>query len=95
MIIVKNKKLGLCVLLAVTVASIVSTFIVTMQNSSIGLMQLYTKLITDVRSNVDFRLKYTKSHTRATPYFVGMLAGYLYYKMGDTKQYWFTTVCIT
>lgn len=92
MAINKNKKFGLILLTVVTLATIVITFVVTVVYNSIGLMPLYTKLITDVRSNIDFRLKYTKSHTRATPYFVGMYAGYIYYKMGNCQKYWFTRV---
>lgn len=44
-------------------------------------MHFYPEFVTGPKVYIDFLLTYSKSHTRATPYFIGMFAGYIYYKL--------------
>jgi hypothetical protein len=38
------------------------------------------------RASDTFQTVYIKSHTRASPYFVGVAVGYLLYRLRDCKQ---------
>ncbi|XP_050499016.1 nose resistant to fluoxetine protein 6-like isoform X1 [Diabrotica virgifera virgifera] len=86
-IIKKNKRFGLGALLALTVTSLVIPFAITLLYKRPGLMQFYPEFLTGPKTYLDFKLTYSKSHTRATPYFVGMFAGYIYYELKGSNKH--------
>lgn len=87
MLISKNKRLGLAALLLATIASLVIPSAITIMYNRPGLLLFYPQFLTGPKVHPDFRLTYTKTHTRATPYFIGMFAGYFYYRVkGSEKQ---------
>ncbi|XP_046395726.1 nose resistant to fluoxetine protein 6-like [Ischnura elegans] len=75
----KKPTLGKILLLTVTVASIVTSFLVTYVKRLDALLLLYMKTLSDPISNDTFRSMYIPTHTRASPYFIGMAAGYAKY----------------
>lgn len=81
LLIKKDKKLGLGTLLLVVIISMVIPFAITVVYQRPALLHFYPDFLTGPKSHYDFLLTYTKSHTRATPYFIGMFAGYIYYKL--------------
>ncbi|XP_022913044.1 nose resistant to fluoxetine protein 6-like [Onthophagus taurus] len=85
-IIGRNKKkvaIGLFFLLLFL--SLAIPFIITLAYLRPALLYFYPEFLTNPKGHPDFRLTYIKSHTRATPYFIGMIAGYIYYKMKDNE----------
>lgn len=45
----------------------------------------YSDFLRDPKRHPDFSFSYIKSHTRAAAYCVGMIAGYIYYRMKDKE----------
>ncbi|CAH1163713.1 unnamed protein product [Phaedon cochleariae] len=86
-LIKKQKRIGLSLLLFFTIASMVVPFAITIVYQRPGLMHFYPEFLTGPKVYVDFLLTYSKSHTRATPYFVGMYAGYTYYKLKGCNKH--------
>lgn len=84
LLIKKEKKLGLAALAALTIASLVIPFAITVVYNRPALLKFYPDFLTGPKIHPDFLLTYCKSHTRATPYFVGMFAGYVYYKIKES-----------
>ncbi|XP_066262600.1 nose resistant to fluoxetine protein 6-like [Euwallacea similis] len=80
-LIKKEKKLGLSSLLTTTLISMAIPFILTVVYHRPPTLMFYPDFLKAPKVHTDFLLTYSKSHTRATPYFVGMLGGYLYYKL--------------
>ncbi|CAH0550691.1 unnamed protein product [Brassicogethes aeneus] len=80
-LIKKERKSGLGVLTIFTVASMAIPFILTIVYQRPALLHFYPEFLTGPKVHPDFLLTYCKSHTRATPYFIGMFAGYLYYRL--------------
>lgn len=87
MLINKQKKVGLSTLMVFTVVSMTIPFAITIIYKRPGLMHFYPEFLTGPKVYIDFLLTYSKSHTRATPYFVGMFAGYLYFKLKGTNRH--------
>ncbi|CAH1982992.1 unnamed protein product [Acanthoscelides obtectus] len=87
LIINKERKVGLGTLLILTIVSMVIPFALTIIYQRPGLMHFYPEFLTGPKTYIDFKLTYSKSHTRATPYFVGMFAGYIYYKLKGTNAH--------
>lgn len=83
----KRKKFGLAILLGLTILSLVIPFVLTVLYTRPGLLLFYPEFLVAPKVHPDFRLTYTKSHTRATPYFVGMFAGYWYYKAKNSEKH--------
>ncbi|CAG9830113.1 unnamed protein product [Diabrotica balteata] len=67
--------------------NIVIPFAITLLYQRPGLMQFYPEFLTGPKTYLDFKLTYSKSHTRATPYFVGMFAGYIYYQLKGSNKH--------
>ncbi|XP_019870876.2 nose resistant to fluoxetine protein 6 [Aethina tumida] len=80
-LIKKERKAGLGALLAITLVSMAIPFVLTVVYQRPALLHFYPEFLTGPKVHPDFLLTYCKSHTRATPYFIGMFAGYLYYKL--------------
>ncbi|XP_059480960.1 nose resistant to fluoxetine protein 6-like isoform X2 [Neocloeon triangulifer] len=78
---------GKITLATVTVTSVLIAFFVTYWGKLDALLLLYMKTLSDPIANNTFREMYIPTHTRASPYFIGMAAGYLRYliKKNDTK----------
>ncbi|XP_071452933.1 nose resistant to fluoxetine protein 6-like [Hetaerina americana] len=81
----KKPLFGKILLLTVTVASMVVSFLVTYTKRLDALLLLYMKTLSDPISNDTFRSMYIPTHTRASPYFIGMAAGYAKYLI-QSKQ---------
>ncbi|XP_074042229.1 nose resistant to fluoxetine protein 6 isoform X3 [Leptinotarsa decemlineata] len=86
-LIKKEKKMGLGILILFMVISMAIPFAITIIYQRPGLMYFYPEFLTGPKVYIDFLLTYSKSHTRATPYFVGMIAGYVYYKLKNTNEH--------
>lgn len=86
-IINKQKKLGLYTLLVVIIISLIIPFVLTIVYERPAMLFFYPDFLTNPKAHVDFLLTYSKSHTRATPYFVGMFSGYAYYKLKGTNYH--------
>ncbi|RZB84906.1 nose resistant to fluoxetine protein 6-like, partial [Asbolus verrucosus] len=87
LLIKKEKKFGLGALLLLTITSILIPFILTVVYSRPALLHFYPEFLTGPKTHPDFLLTYSKSHTRATPYFIGMFAGYAYYKVQEANTH--------
>ncbi|XP_057651864.1 nose resistant to fluoxetine protein 6-like [Diorhabda carinulata] len=87
MAIKRNKKFGLGVLFSLLVLSLAIPFAIIMMYQRPGLMHFYPEFLTGPKVYIDFQLTYNKTHTRATPYFVGMFAGYLYYQLKESNKH--------
>ncbi|CAB3382226.1 Hypothetical predicted protein [Cloeon dipterum] len=84
----KKPRWGEISLAFVTVISVLVAFFVTYWGKLDALLLLYMKTLSDPIANNTFREMYIPTHTRASPYFIGMAAGYLRYliKKNDTKM---------
>lgn len=82
LVITNNKSRGFALLFAVTVASVVGTFLKIYSEERTALLLLYPVLMKDP----EFEDSYIKSHLRAAPYFIGLCVGYLYCKHYDTRR---------
>ncbi|KAK6625896.1 hypothetical protein RUM43_006195 [Polyplax serrata] len=80
-VIVKSQRKGLLLLTALILSSVVATFLVTYYNKYDGVLRVYISTFEDVASSFTFNRVYIKTHHRATPYFSGMAAAYLYLKL--------------
>ncbi|KAK9880602.1 hypothetical protein WA026_011841 [Henosepilachna vigintioctopunctata] len=87
LLIRKQKKIGLYSLLVVVVISIIIPFLVTVINKRPSMLFFYPDFLTSPKNHIDFLLTYSKSHTRATPYFIGMFIGYVYHKLKGTNYH--------
>ncbi|KRT86198.1 Acyltransferase, partial [Oryctes borbonicus] len=86
LIFMKNKKLGFALFIVCFVLSIVAPFIIILSYLRPGMLLFYSNFLRDPKAHPDFILTYIKSHTRATAYCVGVIAGYLYYKLKDSEK---------
>lgn len=77
----KNKKYGLVMLGITTLLTVLVPFIVTVVNKGDPVLYFYLDFLSSPKKHSEFILSYTKSHTRASPYFIGMIIGYVYYRM--------------
>ncbi|CAH1982994.1 unnamed protein product [Acanthoscelides obtectus] len=82
----KNKKLGLTSLGVVIFLSLLSNFLVVLLHELPAVLFFYPEFLRAPKMQRDFSLVYSKSHTRAGPYFIGMIAGYLFYRMKDSGK---------
>lgn len=83
----KNRKVGLILLGVTTLVSILVPILIVIVNARPAVLFFYPEFLRAPKSHVDFLLTYSKSHTRASPYFVGMLAGYFYYKRKGCERH--------
>lgn len=82
----KHKRVGLAILTFLFVLSIVIPFVLTVIYLRPALLQFYPPALKEPKTHPDFRLTYTKTHTRAVSYIIGMFAGYIYYRLKDTPK---------
>ncbi|XP_050500943.1 nose resistant to fluoxetine protein 6-like [Diabrotica virgifera virgifera] len=85
-VIYKNKKVGLILLSFVTMAAIITPFAIVWYYQKSAVLFFYPDFLRQPKQQEDFLLTYSKSHTRASPYFIGMIAGYLYYRMRGSEK---------
>ncbi|CAG9830112.1 unnamed protein product [Diabrotica balteata] len=85
-VIYKNKKMGLILLSFVTMAAIITPFAIVWYYQKSAVLFFYPDFLRQPKQQEDFLLTYSKSHTRASPYFIGMIAGYLYYRMRGSEK---------
>ncbi|XP_075234133.1 nose resistant to fluoxetine protein 6-like [Lycorma delicatula] len=75
----KRPKLGIVITLMLLLISIIIPFLVIYTNNLDGVLKLYMSVVEDPMTNGYVKNIYIKTHNRAGPYIVGILAGYLYY----------------
>lgn len=90
LVITYNKKAGVTLLFAVTIASAVGTFLKIYVEESTPFLLTYPNLIKDPV----FEATYIKTHLRATLYFIGLYFGYIYCKNYSDKKRWINGVLI-
>ncbi|KAJ8979723.1 hypothetical protein NQ317_015547 [Molorchus minor] len=86
-LIKKERKVGLGTLVVFTIISMAVPFALTIVYQRPALMHFYPDFLTGPKTHPDFQLTYSKTHTRATPYCVGMFAGYVYYKLKGSDKH--------
>ncbi|CAH0550692.1 unnamed protein product [Brassicogethes aeneus] len=82
----RNKRIGLILLGLVTFASVLVPFLIGYIYERPAVLFFYPEFIRAPKTHPDFLLTYSKSHARSSPYFVGMIAGYIYFKMKDSTS---------
>ncbi|RZB39911.1 nose resistant to fluoxetine protein 6-like [Asbolus verrucosus] len=82
----KKPNLGVGVLFIIIILSISVVFAIVYLTQENAILLLYMKFLKDPVVNNTFKNIYIPTHMRGTPYFVGMLAGYLKYHL-KTKKY--------
>ncbi|BES90249.1 nose resistant to fluoxetine protein 6-like [Nesidiocoris tenuis] len=84
-----HRKTGLTLLYVVTIVSILVPGVVIYQKSYNGVFLFYFEDFKTLLSSNEFVETYMYTHNRASPYIVGMLGGYLYYRIvtSKTKQW--------
>ncbi|XP_018579714.2 nose resistant to fluoxetine protein 6-like [Anoplophora glabripennis] len=87
LLVKKDKKLGLGSMAAITIASVVVPFVITIVYERPALLHFYPEFLTGPKIHPDFQLTYTKTHTRGTPYCIGMFTGYIYYKLKGSNKH--------
>ncbi|KAL3287100.1 hypothetical protein HHI36_001584 [Cryptolaemus montrouzieri] len=87
LLIKKQKKVGLFALLMVVLISLIIPFLITVIYQRPSMLFFYPDFLTNPKQHIDFLLTYSKSHTRATPYFVGMFSGYIYHKLKGSNYH--------
>lgn len=85
LLIRKNKKIGLGMVGLLFVVSVAIPFVITIAYLRPALLHFYPEFLLSPKTHPDFVLTYTKSHTRASSYFIGMAAGYIYYRLKDKE----------
>lgn len=86
MAIQKHKKVGLVLLGVITFLSVLVPFIIGLIHMRPAVLFFYSQFLRAPKLHPDFLLSYSKSHTRASPYFVGMIAGYIFYRMKGSEK---------
>lgn len=94
-LISKKKKIGLSLLFVILLVSIGVTFAVVVIYKRDANLLFYLDFLTAAKKHPEFRATYTKSHIRAAPYLIGLLAGYFYFKdLGKDKRFAWVSVNI-
>ncbi|KAJ8951665.1 hypothetical protein NQ318_012206 [Aromia moschata] len=81
----RRPNVGLMTVVSLILASLFVVFAVVYVNNEDAILLLYMKLLKDPILNNTFRKIYIPSHMRATPYLVGIVIGYIKYKMKMTN----------
>ncbi|XP_066998899.2 nose resistant to fluoxetine protein 6 [Anabrus simplex] len=77
---------GQALLMVLMISSIVIPFVVTYVQSLDPLLMFYSREIVDISTNYTFVTAYIKTHMRATPYFCGILLGYILIRFQASGQ---------
>ncbi|XP_025425324.1 nose resistant to fluoxetine protein 6-like [Sipha flava] len=78
-------KVGHTVLALALAASIITTFVVTYSGKLDAFLLVHIKILRNPIANKTFRNLYIPTHTRATPYYIGMITGLVRYKMKNSS----------
>ncbi|KAL1514037.1 hypothetical protein ABEB36_003362 [Hypothenemus hampei] len=84
-LIYKMRKTGLICLALVFLMSILIPFTIVFVYQRPAVLFFYLDFIRSPKTHPDFLLTYIKSHARSTPYIVGIIAGYMFYNLRQTK----------
>lgn len=76
---------GNAVLALILTASVVTTFVVTYTGKLDAFLLVHIRTLRDPIANKTFRSLYIPTHTRATPYYIGMITGLVRHKMKDSS----------
>ncbi|XP_044746794.1 nose resistant to fluoxetine protein 6-like [Coccinella septempunctata] len=87
LLIHQKRKLGLYTLFMVVIISLIIPFLITVLYQRPAMLFFYPDFLTSPKNHPDFLMTYSKSHTRATPYFVGMFSGYIYHKLKGSNYH--------
>nr|XP_023026922.1 nose resistant to fluoxetine protein 6-like [Leptinotarsa decemlineata] len=77
----KSKTIGLPLLGFATFLAFLIPFLMVFLLKRSALIFFYPDFLRMPKQQEDFGSIYSKSHTRAAPYFIGMIAGYIYHRM--------------
>ncbi|KAJ8979722.1 hypothetical protein NQ317_015546 [Molorchus minor] len=86
-VISREKRIGLVFLGVMTFLSVLVPFVISMIYMRPAVLHFYPNFLRAPKFHPDFQLTYSKSHTRASPYFIGMIAGYLFYRMRGSEKH--------
>uniref|UniRef100_A0A8D8VQF5 Nose resistant to fluoxetine protein 6 n=1 Tax=Cacopsylla melanoneura TaxID=428564 RepID=A0A8D8VQF5_9HEMI len=89
-VISKNETIGIRLLYACFGMSVVIPFIVTLKGRHWGILKLTTRVLADPIASKYFNEVYSKTHNRASCYFLGMMTSHLCFKLKE-KKFQFTT----
>lgn len=78
-------KIGNLVLALILVATISTTFFVTYLGKLDAFLLVHIKTLRNPITDKTFRSLYIPTHTRATPYYVGMMTGLVRHKMKNSS----------
>lgn len=78
-------KIGNAALALLLVASVFTTFYVTYSGKLDAFLLVHVKILRDPVANKTFRHLYIPTHTRATPYYIGMVTGLVRHKMKNSS----------
>ncbi|GLV42223.1 uncharacterized protein CBL_03809 [Carabus blaptoides fortunei] len=80
----RKQQTGLGLMFIALIISFLIPLGLTMYYERPALLHFYLAFLSAPKVHPDFRLTYTKSHTRATAYIIGMFTGYAYYKLRNS-----------
>ncbi|XP_044728552.1 nose resistant to fluoxetine protein 6-like [Chrysoperla carnea] len=91
----KNQKAGLFAICITTIVSVVIPFTITYIYEHEALLHFYPEFLRDPRNNDVFSELYSKTHTRATSYLIGMIVGFILFKTRKSthKLSQLSTIC--
>lgn len=78
-------KIGNAVLAIILAASVSTSFYVTFSGKLDAFLLVHIKTLRDPIANKTFRSLYIPTHTRATPYYIGMITGLVRHKMKNSS----------
>lgn len=81
-----RKKVAFIIFILLNAVAVVVPFLITIVYKRPALLYFYPEFLVSPKTHPDFALSYIKSHTRASSYLVGMIGGYLYYKLKDSSK---------
>lgn len=81
----KNKVVGIWALLILIIFSIIVVFTIIYINREDGILIVTRKVLRDTITSSNYQKVYSLTHMRATPYFIGILAGYIKYYIQRKK----------
>ncbi|VEN45628.1 unnamed protein product [Callosobruchus maculatus] len=81
LIMVKKPRLGVMITIVLMMASAITVFVTVLTYDEAPIILLYMKMLLQPNTDSTFLRIYIPGHMRAASYFVGVLAGYLKFKM--------------
>ncbi|XP_045481000.1 uncharacterized protein LOC123685389 [Harmonia axyridis] len=77
----KKPKAGIFMMIVLIIISAIIPFVIILTEKEEPILHLYMKFLRDPVTNHTFQITYIPSHMRLGPYFIGIIAGYLKYKI--------------